>query len=121
VKDQIVVNTITDDYIQQRLKQAKPYTLVVLRPTAQYSEDGSQQIIWEHVRRNMALQAAGIMPIVCPVGSEDISGIGIFNVDPEQVRAIMADDPGVQTGIFTFEVHACRGFPGDALPRSSIE
>jgi hypothetical protein len=28
----------------------------------------------------------------------------------------MADDPGVQAGIFTFEVHACRGFPGDALP-----
>lgn len=116
MKDQIGVNEITDDYMQQRLKQAKPYTLVVLRPTAQYPDDGSRQIIWEHVRRNMALQAAGIMPVVCPVGAEDISGIGIFNTDPEQVRTIMAGDPGVQAGIFTFEVHACQGFPGDALP-----
>jgi len=26
------------------------------------------------------------------------------------------DDPGVQAGVFTFEVHGCRGFPGDSLP-----
>jgi hypothetical protein len=30
--------------------------------------------------------------------------------------AALADDPGVRAGIFTFEVHTCRGFPGDALP-----
>jgi hypothetical protein len=28
----------------------------------------------------------------------------------------MNDDPGVQAGVFTFEVHPCRGFPGDSLP-----
>jgi hypothetical protein len=27
-----------------------------------------------------------------------------------------ADDPGVRAGVFTFEVHAGLGFPGDALP-----
>ena len=30
--------------------------------------------------------------------------------------AVMNDDPGVQAGVFTFEVHGCRGFPGDSLP-----
>ncbi len=28
----------------------------------------------------------------------------------------MGDDPGVQAGVFTFEVHGCLGFPGDSLP-----
>jgi hypothetical protein len=25
-------------------------------------------------------------------------------------------DPGVQAGIFTYEIHPIRSFPGDALP-----
>jgi hypothetical protein len=32
------------------------------------------------------------------------------------VIAIMDGDPGVQAGIFTYEVHPVRSFPGDALP-----
>ena len=28
----------------------------------------------------------------------------------------MDDDPGVQAGVFTYEVHPVRGFPGDGLP-----
>ena len=107
---------ITDDYMHDRIGKARPYTLMVLRPTPEYSAADSRRIVWEHGRRNMALQAAGIMPIVCPVGDDEISGIGIFATDLDQARAIMADDPGVRAGIFTFEVHPCRGFPGDALP-----
>ena len=107
---------VTDDYMKNRISQAKTYTLMVLKPTPEYFAAGSRAIIWEHGRRNMALQAAGIMPIVCPVGDDEISGIGIFNTDPDEARSIMADDPGVRAGIFTVEVHACRGFPGDALP-----
>jgi len=45
----------------------------------------------------------------------EIAGIGIFDTHPDQARSIMADDPGVRAGIFTFEVHTCRG-SGDALP-----
>jgi hypothetical protein len=30
--------------------------------------------------------------------------------------AIMNRDPGVTAGVFTAEVHECRGFPGDCLP-----
>jgi hypothetical protein len=107
---------ITDDYMNNRISHAKTYALVVLRPTPEYFAARSRPIVWEHGRRNMALQAAGIMPIVCPVGDDQIAGIGIFNTDPDEARAIMADDPGVLAGIFTLEVHTCRGFPGDALP-----
>jgi hypothetical protein len=112
----ISTDHITDDYMHDRISQAKTYCLVVLKPTPQYFAEGSPPIVWEHGRRNMALQAAGIMPIVCPVGDDDISGIGICNTDPEKARAIMAEDPGVRAGIFSLEVHVCRGFPGDALP-----
>ena len=28
----------------------------------------------------------------------------------------MDADPGVRAGVFTCEVHACRGFPGSTLP-----
>jgi hypothetical protein len=107
---------ITDDYMHERIAKAKAFALIVLRPTPEYFKPDSRPIVWEHGRRNMALQAAGIMPIVCPVGGEQISGIAIFNTSPEKAQAIMADDPGVRAGIFTVEVHTCRGFPGDALP-----
>jgi hypothetical protein len=107
---------ITDDYMNERLTKTKSYTLMVLKPSPEAFTEQSRPIKWEHGRRNMALQAAGIMPIVCPVGGQEIAGIGIFNTDPDEARAIMEDDPGVRAGIFSVEVHACRGFPGDALP-----
>jgi hypothetical protein len=107
---------ISDDYMNERLAKAKRYTLMVLKPTPEAFAEEARPIVWEHGRRNMALQAATIMPIVCPVGNREISGVGILNTDPDEARAIMEDDPGVRAGIFTVEVHACRGFPGDALP-----
>ena len=79
---------------------------------------GVEKIIREHGRRNMALQAAGLLAIVCPVtDGGEVRGLGIFDAEPESVREIMAGDPGVQAGVFTFEVHPCFSFPGDALPR----
>jgi hypothetical protein len=114
----IATDQISDDYMRNRIAGARAFTLVVLRPTPQFHTTDARPIVWEHGRRNMALQAAGIMPIVCRVGDPEISGIAIFNTDPEEAGTIMAEDPGVRAGIFTFEVHACRGFPGDALPPS---
>jgi hypothetical protein len=116
VTTSISADHITDDYMNDRIGKAKAYALIVLKPTPEYFAAESRPIVWEHGRRNMALQAAGVMPIVCPVGDDEISGIGVFNTDPDEARAIMADDPGVRAGIFTVEVHACSGFPGDALP-----
>ena len=116
MRGSIATDHITDDYMNERISKAKGYALMVLKPTPDYLKPDSRPIVWEHGRRNMALQAAGIMPIVCLVGDEQISGIGIFNTDADEAQAIMAEDPGVRAGIFTFEIHGCRGFPGDALP-----
>lgn len=78
---------------------------------------GAEKITWEHGRRNFALLGSGVMPIVCPVADgSDLCGIGIFNKNGDEVKIIMDDDPGVKEGIFIYEIHPCRGFPGSSLP-----
>jgi len=55
--------------------------------------------------------------VVMPVtDGSDVCGVAVFAATVDETTAIMGDDPGVAAGVFTYEVHACRGFPGDALP-----
>jgi hypothetical protein len=111
------MTTYTDNMMRERLATAASYTLAVLRHGAQYGTTGADKIIWEHGRRNMELQAEGVMPIVCPVGDEtDLAGIGIFADGLDEVRKILDGDPAVQAGVLSYTVHPCRGFPGSALP-----
>ena len=35
---------------------------------------------------------------------------------PDETRSIMDGDPGVVAGIFRYEIHPVRGFPGATLP-----
>lgn len=108
---------VTDEYMQQMLAKSKEYSLVILKagPNRQMADAG--KIIREHARRNFALRAEGVLSIVCPVmDGSDVSGVGIFNAGIDRVRKIMDEDPGVQAGIFTYEIHPCQSFPGDCLP-----
>jgi len=109
---------ITDDYIREMLQNSKPYTLVILRKTPKSEERGADKIVWEHGRRNFELRSDGKLCVACPVRDEsDVSGIGIFSTDVNATREIMDEDPGVKAGIFVYEVHATRSFPGDALAK----
>jgi hypothetical protein len=111
------MTTITDEYMRQMIARTKNYTVVILKAGPRKHEEGAEKIIWEHGRRNFALRAEGVMPIVCPIADgSDVSGIGIFNAPVEEVRKIMDEDPGVQAGIFVYELHPCRSFPGACLP-----
>ena len=108
---------ITDDEMRRMLGTSRTYTLVLLHATPKRREPGVEPVIWEHGRRNFMLRAEGALSIVCPVaGNGMLSGIGIFNRSEEEVRRIMEEDPGVRAGVFTYEVHTCRSFPGDNLP-----
>jgi hypothetical protein len=107
---------ISDDDMKRLLASSRPYTVVLLRPGPKRHEAGADKIVWEHGRRNMALRAAGTLSVVLPIGSPDVSGIGIFNCDVDATRAIMQGDPGVQAGVFVYDLYESRGFPGDALP-----
>lgn len=113
----ISTSAVTDEFMHERLNGTKAYTVMLLRATEKATEEGAQGVIWEHGRRNFALTMAGKLPIVCPVTDDsDWAGIGIFAGPPEQVERIMADDPGIKAGLFTYELHPVRGFPGARLP-----
>jgi len=109
--------TITDETMRARLSVAKSYTAIVLRRTATFVRPGVDQIVWEHGRRNMALVDAGLLSIVLPVSDQSgLAGFGIFTLTPEETVTVMDADPGVRAGIFAYDVHPVRGFPGSALP-----
>jgi hypothetical protein len=40
----------------------------------------------------------------------------ISDADEAATRVLMDDDPAVRAGIFTYEIHPVRSFPGDTLP-----
>jgi hypothetical protein len=58
-----------------------------------------------------------VLSIVCPVTDDgDVRGIGIFATSVEETRTLMDEDPSIKAGVLVYEVHSCRGFPGDSLP-----
>jgi hypothetical protein len=108
---------ISDDDMRAGMAQTREYSVVLLRAGERYGEEGSDRIVWEHGRRNFSLRADGLLSIVCPVRDDsDLCGVGIFNTTVDETTKLMEDDPGVQAGVFTFQVHPARSFPGDALP-----
>ena len=112
-----VLPIVSDDAMRARLAETSMYTTVLLHATERFVRPAVDPIVWEHGRRNMALAAAGLLAVVLPVADEtDLAGIGVFAATPDDTHAIMADDPGVRAGIFSYEVHPVRGFPGASLP-----
>lgn len=108
---------ISDDFMRERLAGTRTYTVVVLRTTPKFERPEVDPTIWEHGRRNFALRERGLLPIVLPVADDsDWAGLGVLDASPEQSARIMDGDPGVQAGIFSYELHPVRGFPGSALP-----
>ena len=108
---------VSDATMLERLAGAAGYTLVLLHATDAFARPAADPIVWEHGRRNMALAEAGLLAVVLPVGDDsDLAGAGVFVTDIDTTRTIMDDDPGVRAGIFSYEVHPVRGFPGAALP-----
>lgn len=112
------MKTITDEFMNQMRQNTKTYTAVLLKAGPNFNQPDTYPVIWEHGRRNYALREEGLINIVSPVlDGGDLKGIAIFNAELEQTRKIMADDPGVQAGIFVFEIYAIRSFPGDSLAK----
>jgi hypothetical protein len=108
---------ITDEFMKEMLAKTKNYCIVILKDGPNCNSPDVKKIVWEHGRRNFALRRDGLLPIVCPISDEgEVSGIGIFNASLDETKKIMDGDPGVKEGIFVYEIHKCRSFPGDCLP-----
>ena len=107
---------VSDETMRERLKLAKPYTAVLLRATEKFVRPQVDALVWEHGRRNMALVEAGLLLVVLPVTDDSpLAGVGVFAGDVDTVTEILDGDPGVRAGIFDYEAHPVRGFPGAAL------
>ena len=111
------VSAITNDYMRKMLQTTERYTLVILHRTSKGAKPGADKIVWEHGRRNFELRRDGLLRIVCPVvdHTTDVAGVCIFSTDLKRTNRIMDGDPAVKAGIFTYEAHLIKGFPGDAL------
>ena len=110
--------TITDEMMMQMMTTTKNYTVVILKAGPNTDQPDAKKITWEHGRRNFSLRADGLLSIVCPVlDNSGVKGIGIFNATIEDTKKIMDEDPGVAAGVFVYELHPCRSFPGDSLPK----
>src|SRR5215813_12458555 len=108
---------ITDEYMKEMIATTKPFTVVILKKTEKANAPEALPIVWEHGRRNFSLKADGSLAIVCPIRDEsEVCGVGIFTTDAEKTKEIMDGDPGVQAGIFVYEIHQKRSFPGSSLP-----
>lgn len=110
--------TITDAFMREQLGRTREYTLVLLRATeAREQRPDADALVWEHGRRNFELRREGVLAIVGPLQDDGpFAGMGIFTTDPSETAEIMDRDPAVAAGLFTYEVHPVRSFPGDALP-----
>jgi hypothetical protein len=114
---------VTDEMLQQALLTTKPYTVVVLKAGPKFQPLGPDRspevadVILAHGKRNYALHLAGVMPVVCPIADgSGVSGVSVFDASPDEVDQIMAGDPAVQAGVFTYDIHPSRSFPGSSLP-----
>ncbi|MDE1853330.1 MAG: hypothetical protein KGI38_06240 [Thaumarchaeota archaeon] len=104
--------------MRERLNTAKPYTVVILHKTPKRDEPGADEVVWEHGRRNFELRREGKLLIVCPINdSSDLRGLSIFSTGIEETARLMDEDRAVKAGIFTYEIHATRSFPGDSLSK----
>lgn len=107
----------SDDEMNELLPTAKAYSVAILKAGPNYHNPEAAQIVWEHGRRNFGLRHAGVLSVVLPVMDDsDVCGIGVFTCSVVETVAIMDGDPGVAAGVFVYDVHPCRGFPGDHLP-----
>lgn len=110
------MTTITDEYMFDMLSKTKDYTMVLLKMGPKADHPDLKKIIWEHGRRNFGLRADGQLAIVAPVTAETgVAGLYIFNAGAEESKKIMEADPGVQEGVFIYEIHPIKSFPGDSL------
>jgi hypothetical protein len=108
---------ITDEMMRAALPNAKNYTVFILKAGPNRYKPDVEKLIWEHSRRNFSLRAVGLLSIDCPIrDGSDITGVGVFNATLEEATQLMNDDPSVQAGVFIYELHASRSFPGDSLP-----
>lgn len=103
--------TVTDKQVRQLAETAQPYSMALLWWGPERHKDGADATEREHQRRMVSLRADGVIAILCPVGSDTLSGVAIMTVPPEKASEILHDDHASNRD------DALRGPPVLRLPR----
>jgi uncharacterized protein len=97
--------------------QLETYELVLLRHTRQYGEfedENRERIFREHLGHTLSMVASGKQLVAGPITDspaedEQVCGFGLFQQGSlDAVRRMMDADPGVQQGLYTFDVMTWR-------------
>lgn len=79
--------------------------LLILRPDAPPLDESAAAALQDaHMAHLAALHDAGHLLAAGPLGGEEFRGLGIFNVGPEQARALCEQDPAVRAGRFSVTI-----------------
>ena len=101
------------------------YQVVLLRHTAagrDFDEATRERIFREHLAYTLSMVAGGDQLAAGPVADspaedEDICGLGIYQKESlDEVRRLIERDPGVQQGLYGFDVMTWRTAPGAVTP-----
>ncbi len=107
---------ITDDHMRQMMMTTRPYTVVLLRPVRTTTRPIATRSSGSTVAAT-SRYAPMACSTSCALSSTTARGAvwASSMPSPTTVSEIMDDDPGVRAGVFTYEVHPVRSFPGDTL------
>jgi len=102
-----------------------PYQMVLLRHTRQgrdFDAETRERIFREHLAYTLGLIASGDQLAAGPVPDgpaeeEDICGLGLYQkASLDEVRALLAQDPGVRQGLYRFDAMTWLTRPGTVSP-----
>ena len=105
--------------------QLATYQLALLRHTRQgreFDAESRERIFREHLAYTLSMVASGEQlaagPVTdSPAEDEDICGLGLYQKDSlDEVRQLLANDPGVRQGLYCFDVMIWRSAPGVITP-----
>jgi len=100
------IPTPTAEEMDRRRTSARRYALVFLRrgPASRETPD-YEQIHLRHLQHLTKLQMIGKLILNGPTLSDhEISGVSVYDADPDEARALAEADPKVRSGHLTAEV-----------------
>ncbi len=101
------------------------YQMVLLRHTAagrDFDEETRERIFREHLAYTLSLVTSGEQLAAGPVDDapaedEEICGVGFYQKESvDEVRRLIGQDPGIQQGLYCFDLMTWRTAPGTVSP-----
>jgi uncharacterized protein YciI len=110
---------MSHEEVMQKVQSGKPYTLLFLlagKPTT-HDDEAIQQMQMNHLAHLFTMEQEGRVSVFGPVtGEGSLRGIIVFNTaDKDLVATWMADDPYIQNGYLTYELHDFFTIPGQVV------